>query len=75
MALDLQNHIYEWVRKHRVHHKFTDTDTDPNNTRRGLFFSHLGYLLVRKHPDVIKKNANLDSSDPIVSIFFKKGKI
>ncbi|KAJ8915200.1 hypothetical protein NQ315_015423 [Exocentrus adspersus] len=31
----LQNHIYEWVRDHRVHHKFTDTDADPHNAKRG----------------------------------------
>ncbi|XP_012276541.1 acyl-CoA Delta(11) desaturase [Orussus abietinus] len=58
-----QNHIYEWVRDHRVHHKFTDTDADPHNAQRGFFFSHMGWLLVRKHPDVIKKGATIDMSD------------
>ncbi|XP_066580981.1 acyl-CoA Delta-9 desaturase-like [Prorops nasuta] len=58
-----QNHIYEWVRDHRVHHKFTDTDADPHNAERGFFFSHMGWLLVRKHPDVIKKGAVVDMSD------------
>ncbi|KAG7213581.1 hypothetical protein KM043_002836 [Ampulex compressa] len=58
-----QNHIYEWVRDHRVHHKFTDTDADPHNAQRGFFFSHMGWLLVRKHPDVISKGATVDMSD------------
>ncbi|XP_034934930.1 acyl-CoA Delta(11) desaturase-like [Chelonus insularis] len=58
-----QNHIYEWVRDHRVHHKFTDTDADPHNAKRGFFFSHIGWLLVRKHPDVIKKGKTVDMSD------------
>ncbi|XP_033226668.1 (11Z)-hexadec-11-enoyl-CoA conjugase-like [Belonocnema kinseyi] len=58
-----QNHIYEWVRDHRVHHKFTDTDADPHNAGRGFFFSHMGWLLVRKHPDVVKKGATVDMSD------------
>ncbi|KAH0950952.1 hypothetical protein HN011_004075 [Eciton burchellii] len=58
-----QNHIYEWVRDHRVHHKFTDTDADPHNAQRGFFFSHMGWLLVRKHPDVINKGATIDMSD------------
>ncbi|XP_026296170.1 acyl-CoA Delta(11) desaturase isoform X2 [Apis mellifera] len=62
-TLAYQNHIYEWVRDHRVHHKFTDTDADPHNARRGFFFSHIGWLLVRKHPDVIKKGATVDMSD------------
>lgn len=58
-----QNHIYEWVRDHRVHHKFTDTDADPHNAQRGFFFSHMGWLLVRKHPEVFKKGATVDMSD------------
>ncbi|CAK9830062.1 Acyl-CoA Delta-9 desaturase [Anthophora retusa] len=58
-----QNHIYEWVRDHRVHHKFTDTDADPHNAQRGFFFSHIGWLMVKKHPDVMKKGATVDLSD------------
>ncbi|CAB0040967.1 unnamed protein product [Trichogramma brassicae] len=58
-----QNHLYEWVRDHRVHHKFTDTDADPHNAKRGFFFSHMGWLLLRKHPDVISKGASVDMSD------------
>ncbi|OAD57203.1 Acyl-CoA Delta(11) desaturase [Eufriesea mexicana] len=58
-----QNHIYEWVRDHRVHHKYTDTDADPHNAKRGFFFSHVGWLLVRKHPEVIKKGSAIDMSD------------
>lgn len=61
--LFLQNHLFEWVRDHRVHHKFTDTDADPHNAQRGFFFSHIGWLMLRKHPDVIKKGALVDMSD------------
>ncbi|XP_033310014.1 acyl-CoA Delta-9 desaturase isoform X1 [Bombus vancouverensis nearcticus] len=62
-TIAFQNHIYEWVRDHRVHHKFTDTNADPHNAKRGFFFSHVGWLLVRKHPDVLKKGATVDMSD------------
>ncbi|XP_029160965.1 (11Z)-hexadec-11-enoyl-CoA conjugase-like [Nylanderia fulva] len=62
-TMAFQNHIYEWVRDHRVHHKFTDTDADPHNAQRGFFFSHMGWLLIRKHPDVISKGATIDMSD------------
>lgn len=54
-TLSLQNDIYDWCRDHRLHHKFSDTDADPYNARRGFFFSHMGWLLVRKHPEVIRK--------------------
>nr|CAI5820447.1 unnamed protein product [Callosobruchus analis] len=59
----LQNDIHEWVRDHRVHHKFTDTDADPHNSNRGFFFSHIGWLMVKKHPMVISKGKTVDMSD------------
>ncbi|XP_044262405.1 acyl-CoA Delta-9 desaturase-like [Tribolium madens] len=59
----LQNHIYEWVRDHRVHHKFTDTDADPHNSNQGFFFSHMGWLMVKKHKDVFIKGKTIDLSD------------
>lgn len=62
-TIAFQNHIYEWVRDHRVHHKFTDTDADPHNSKRGFFFSHMGWLMVRKHKDVLIKGKTVDMSD------------
>lgn len=58
-----QNHIYEWVRDHRVHHKFCDTNADPHNSKRGFFFSHIGWLMCRKHKDVIEKGKTIDMTD------------
>jgi len=58
-----QNDICEWARDHRVHHKFSETDADPHNATRGFFFSHVGWLLVRKHPDVKEKGKAVDMSD------------
>ncbi|PIK45813.1 putative stearoyl-CoA desaturase [Apostichopus japonicus] len=62
-SLSCQNSIYIWCRDHRVHHKFTETDGDPHNAKRGFFFSHVGWLIVKKHPEVIEKGAKLDYSD------------
>lgn len=59
----VQNDIYEWSRDHRVHHKYSETDADPHNARRGFFFSHIGWLFVRKHRDVIEKGRKLDFTD------------
>lgn len=55
--------IYQWCRDHRAHHKWADTDADPHNATRGFFFSHIGWLLVKKHPDVIRKGARLPLDD------------
>ncbi|XP_045520465.1 acyl-CoA Delta(11) desaturase-like [Pieris brassicae] len=62
-SMTYQFSIINWVRDHRLHHKYTDTDADPYNASRGLFFSHIGWLLVRKHPDVKKYGKNIDMID------------
>lgn len=66
-----QGHIFAWSRDHRVHHKYSDTDADPHNSKRGFFFSHIGWLCFRKNPEVIKRGNELDLSDlladPVVS--------
>ncbi|XP_050506159.1 acyl-CoA Delta-9 desaturase-like isoform X1 [Diabrotica virgifera virgifera] len=59
----LQNNIYIWTRDHRLHHKYTDTDADPHNSNRGFFFSHVGWLLMKKHPEVKSKGKTIDMSD------------
>ncbi|TUL94709.1 Acyl-CoA desaturase 1 [Bagarius yarrelli] len=58
-----ENDIYEWARDHRVHHKYSETDADPHNASRGFFFAHIGWLLVKKHPKVIRYGQKLDLSD------------
>ncbi|XP_052498186.1 stearoyl-CoA desaturase 5 [Budorcas taxicolor] len=62
-SMAFQNDIFEWSRDHRVHHKYSETDADPHNARRGFFFSHIGWLFVRKHRDVIEKGRKLDVTD------------
>ena len=62
-CVSFQNDIYIWVRDHRVHHKFTETDADPHNARRGFFFAHVGWLMMKKHPDVLTRGGSVDMSD------------
>ncbi|RWS17865.1 stearoyl-CoA desaturase 5-like protein [Dinothrombium tinctorium] len=65
-----QRDIYEWSHDHRIHHKYSETDSDPHNVRRGFFFAHVGWLLLDRHPKVIEKkkliNCNDLLSDPVV---------
>lgn len=58
-----QDCAMHWARDHRVHHKYSETDADPHNATRGFFFSHIGWLLSRKHPDVIAAGKKLDITD------------
>lgn len=62
-CISMQNDILTWSRDHRVHHKYTETHADPHNALRGFFFAHVGWLLIRKHPDVFIKGKNVDLSD------------
>ncbi|XP_030559244.1 acyl-CoA Delta(11) desaturase-like [Drosophila novamexicana] len=62
-TIAFQDAAFHWARDHRVHHKFSETDADPHNATRGFFFSHVGWLLCKKHPDVVAKGKSLDVSD------------
>ncbi|XP_030750838.1 acyl-CoA Delta(11) desaturase-like [Sitophilus oryzae] len=62
-TLAFENSVIEWSRDHRVHHKYSETDADPHNAKRGFFFSHMGWLLCKKHPEVKSKGKQLDMSD------------
>lgn len=58
-----QNSIYNWVRDHRVHHKYSDTEADPHNATRGFWFSHVGWLMMTKHPKVIESGRKISMKD------------
>jgi len=58
-----QYSIFNWVRDHRMHHKFTDTDADPHNPNRGFFFRHIGWLFVKPHSQILAKRKDIDMSD------------
>lgn len=62
-TMAFQGRIRYWVREHRVHHRHSDTDADPVNPRRGFFFAHIGWLMVRKHPAVAAKGRQIDMAD------------
>ncbi|XP_034657267.1 acyl-CoA Delta(11) desaturase [Drosophila subobscura] len=62
-TLAFQDAVYYWARDHRLHHKYSETDADPYNSQRGWFFSHIGWLCCKKHPDVTLKGREIDLSD------------
>ncbi|XP_011499801.1 PREDICTED: acyl-CoA Delta(11) desaturase-like isoform X2 [Ceratosolen solmsi marchali] len=70
-----QTHFYKWIRDHRTHHKFTETAADPHDANRGFFFSHVGWLMMKRHPAVKKYGSKVDMSDvtadPVIQFFDK----
>jgi stearoyl-CoA desaturase (delta-9 desaturase) len=63
----VQGSIRWWGRGHRAHHRYTDTDKDPYSAHRGLFFSHIGWMLVNRPNSRIGYADVADlEADPIV---------
>ncbi|KAI4154602.1 MAG: hypothetical protein LQ340_001567 [Diploschistes diacapsis] len=56
----VQGSIRWWARDHRAHHRYTDTDKDPYSVRKGLLYSHIGWMLLKQSP---KRIGRTDISD------------
>lgn len=49
-TMALQNSVFAWCSGHRRHHLHVDdVDRDPYSAKRGLWFSHIGWML-RRYP-------------------------
>lgn len=55
--------IKRWAAGHRTHHKYSDTDGDPHNVKRGFCFSHLGWMVRKEHPWVDIRAKSVDVTD------------
>jgi stearoyl-CoA desaturase (delta-9 desaturase) len=67
-AATVQNSILSWTSGHRRHHRYVDdNDRDPYSARRGLWFSHMGWML-RNWPSGKEDLSNVQDlmRDPIV---------
>jgi stearoyl-CoA desaturase (delta-9 desaturase) len=42
-----QKGVLWWAARHRTHHKLSDQDGDPHDSRRGFWYSHIGWLYDR----------------------------
>ncbi|KAI8832349.1 hypothetical protein BC829DRAFT_428566 [Chytridium lagenaria] len=56
----VEGSIRWWCRDHRAHHRFTDTSKDPYGAQNGLFWSHIGWMLVKQDKQTIGR---VDISD------------
>ncbi|KAI7827223.1 stearoyl-CoA desaturase [Kickxella alabastrina] len=50
-AASIQGSIIWWVQNHRLHHRYTDTERDPYNIKRGFWYAHHGWILFRRKED------------------------
>jgi len=38
-----------WCRNHRAHHRYTDTEKDPYNAKKGFWYAHMGWMLQKQN--------------------------
>lgn len=59
-----------WASMHRAHHRYVDTQKDPHTMRKGIWWTHIGWLLFKPHVKVqnaIKESTGDDlDSDTLV---------
>ncbi|ERS97763.1 stearoyl-CoA desaturase (delta-9 desaturase) [Sporothrix schenckii 1099-18] len=66
-AGSVEGSIRWWSRGHRAHHRYTDTDKDPYSVRKGLLYSHLGWMVMKQNPKRIGRTDITDlNEDPVV---------
>ncbi|XP_044743803.1 acyl-CoA Delta-9 desaturase-like [Chrysoperla carnea] len=58
-----QRDAYTWALDHRIHHKYSETTSDPHDATRGFWFAHIGWLVLTPHPNVVQKRLEVDMSD------------
>ncbi|KAK9478950.1 hypothetical protein V1514DRAFT_329497 [Lipomyces japonicus] len=68
----VEGSIRWWSAGHRVHHRYTDTVRDPYSVRKGLLYSHIGWMCILQNP---KNKGRVDLSDldadPVVRLQHK----
>ncbi|CAG8814094.1 17951_t:CDS:2, partial [Racocetra persica] len=66
-TLAFQGSIKWWVLRHRLHHRFTDTEHDPYSAAKGFWFSHMGWIFRKPYYPRLKLVDATDlNADPLV---------
>lgn len=68
-TLALQNTILFWVAYHRMHHAYSDTNDDPHNSKRGFWFSHMGWILMKPTSPIVMSQKSRFAKDIIADPF------
>jgi stearoyl-CoA desaturase (delta-9 desaturase) len=59
-----QGPVLSWCSDHRVHHRYTDTNKDPYNIKRGFFYAHMGWLMLKRESKL--QNVEDLEADPVI---------
>ena len=47
-TMAIQGSAFFWACTHRMHHRYTDSEQDPHNIKKGFFYAHMGWFLIKK---------------------------
>ena len=60
----------EWVAKHRMHHRFSDTPEDPHDINKGFWWTHVGWIFHKLPCDHLMDQYVKDiAQDPVYRFF------
>lgn len=52
----------DWASRHRAHHRYMDTESDPYNIKQGFFYAHMGWFLFWEYPRDFSNAKDLQKS-------------
>ncbi|KAL5355654.1 acyl-CoA desaturase [Aspergillus floccosus] len=64
-----QGSIRWWSRGHRAHHRYTDTEKDPYSVRKGFWYSHIGWMVMKQNPKNIGRADITDLNEDSIVIW------
>lgn len=70
-ALAMQGGPIAWVATHRAHHKFSDTERDPHDSRRGFYWSHMAWLYARNPARLDRKDERRFCADLYAEPYYR----
>ncbi len=65
-AAAVENSALSWSSDHRYHHRFVDTDQDPYDIMKGIFWAHMGWVFYKTYPVRTYANAPELKADRMV---------
>lgn len=71
-TLAFQGPLSQWVARHRMHHRKSDSEGDPHNAQRGFFHAHVGWLIRQERwlqdPQFLQKYCQDIYKDPMLRL-------
>lgn len=64
-AAAFEGSIKHWCAQHRNHHRYVDTDQDPYNIKRGFWYAHCGWVVLKPKIPVEYSNIKDIGRDPL----------